>query len=56
MSIAYIYPPTSVSVAFPPGAASEATQQLILTELESINQNQHVPIIGMAQLALPRQA
>jgi hypothetical protein len=46
----YIYPPTAVSVTFPPGAATSANQLLILAELEDINQNQHLPVINKAIL------
>lgn len=41
--ITFVYPPTSVSVAFPPGAASEAT-------LLTIAQNQHLPIRSFGRI------
>jgi hypothetical protein len=46
----YVYPPNAVSVTFPPGAASEATLALALTELQALNQNQHLPIRSFAKV------
>lgn len=42
--INYVYPPTSVSVAFPPGAASEATLLSLLAQVQALNANQYLPI------------
>lgn len=46
----YVFPPNAVSVTFPPGAASEATQLSVLSQLQTIAQNQHLPIRSYGEI------
>lgn len=58
MSTTYVYPPTSVAVAFPPGAASETTLLEVAAYLEEIRdltedllQSQQLDVLSMASLS-----
>jgi hypothetical protein len=46
----FLYPPNAVSVTFPPGAASEATLQSVLTQVTAIATNQYLPIRSYGEI------
>lgn len=47
----YVYPPMpTVNVAPTPGASTEATQLLVLAELQAINTNQYLPVRSKATI------